>query len=76
MGPQPLEIFLFFQHGDCLYTAESDVYRHQILTYKDILRAEKIKCDPYFLTTDLSGARWRWLKDSSLHLAGQGTVHG
>ena len=28
-------VHLPFQHGDRLYTSESAVYRHQILTYKD-----------------------------------------
>ena len=32
---RPLEICHFFQRGDRLYTSESDVYRRQILTYKD-----------------------------------------
>ena len=39
---RPIEICLFFQHGDRLYTSESDVYRPQILTYKDGPRAERL----------------------------------
>ena len=40
MSPRPLEIFSIFQRGDRLYTSESDVYRRQILTYKDDPLAE------------------------------------
>ena len=36
MGLGQLEILSFFQCGDRLYTSESDVYRRQILTYKDV----------------------------------------
>ena len=42
MGVWPLEIFQLFQCGDRLYTSESDVYRRQILTYKDGTRAERV----------------------------------
>ena len=35
-------IFQFFQSGDRLYTSESDVYRRQILAYRDGLRVESI----------------------------------
>ena len=35
MGLRPLLIFYFFQRGDRLYTSESDIYRRQILTYRD-----------------------------------------
>ena len=35
MGLRPLYIFAFFQRGDRLYAAESDIYRRQILRYKD-----------------------------------------
>ena len=45
MGPRPLEIFAFFHYGDSLYTSESDVYRRQILTYKDGPRTERFKDD-------------------------------
>ena len=38
-------MFYFFQSGDRLYTSESDVYRRQILTYKDGPRAERVKCN-------------------------------
>ena len=38
-----LEIFYFFPCGDRLYTPESDVYRRQILTYKDGPRTERVK---------------------------------
>ena len=34
----------FFQCGDRLYTSESDVYRRQILTYKDGPRTEGVNC--------------------------------
>ena len=37
---RPLEVFPFFQFGDCLYTSESDVNRRQFLTYKDGPRAK------------------------------------
>ena len=43
MGLRPLEIFQFFQCEDRLDTSESDVYRRQILTYKDGPRAERVK---------------------------------
>ena len=39
---RPLELFQFFQCGDCLYTSESDVYRRQIMTYKDGPRTERV----------------------------------
>ena len=39
--------FLFIQCGDRLYTSESDVYRRQILTYKDGPRAERFKLQYY-----------------------------
>ena len=42
MGQQPLKIFAFFQRGDDFYTSESDVYRRQILTYKDGPRTERV----------------------------------
>ena len=42
MDLRPLEIFHFFQCGDRLYTSESDVYRRQILTYKDGPRNEGV----------------------------------
>ena len=47
MGLRPI-IFWFFQCGDRLYASESDVYRRQILTYKDAPRTERVK------TVDLS----------------------
>ena len=37
-----ITIYLF-QSGDRLYASESDVYRRQILTYKDDSRAERVK---------------------------------
>ena len=40
MGLRPSEIWFFFQCGDRPYTSESDVYRRQILTYKDGHRTE------------------------------------
>ena len=45
MGLRPLEQLLFklLQCGDRLYTSESDVYRRQIMTYKDGPRAERFK---------------------------------
>ena len=43
MGLRPLEIFYYFQCRDRLYTSESDVYRRQILTYKDGPRTERVK---------------------------------
>ena len=37
-----VELFYFFQSGDRLYTSKSDVYRRQILTYKEGPRAERV----------------------------------
>ena len=48
MGLRPLEIFKFFQRGDRLYTSESDVYRRQILTYKDGPHTERVTKDYMF----------------------------
>ena len=45
MGLRPLEIFLiyyFFRSGDRLYTSESDVWKCQILKYKNSPRAERV----------------------------------
>ena len=42
MGLRPLEIFYLFQNFFSLYMSESDVYRRQILTYKDVLCAEGV----------------------------------
>ena len=36
-------IFIVRGAGDRLYTSESDVYRRQILTYKDDPRADRVK---------------------------------
>ena len=36
-------IGLFLQRGERLYTSKSDVYRRQILTYKDGSRARRVK---------------------------------
>ena len=38
-----IQSLLPFQHGDRLYTSESDVCRRQTLTYKDDPRSERIK---------------------------------
>ena len=46
MGRRPLEIFVFFPHRDRIYTSESDVYRRQILTYKDGPRTERVNPCP------------------------------
>ena len=46
MGLRPLEIFYFFQCGDRIYTSESDVYRHQILTSKYGPRTERVNALP------------------------------
>ena len=43
IGLRPLEMFLFFQCRDPVYTSEYAVYRRQILTYKDGLRTERVK---------------------------------
>ena len=43
MGLRPLLIFVLFQWEDRLWTSESDVYRRQILTYKDGPRTERVK---------------------------------
>ena len=48
MRLRPLEGFQFFQRGDRLYTSESDVYRRQILTYKDGPRTERVE-DSYLI---------------------------
>ena len=42
MGLRPLEIFLFFECGDRPYTSESDAYRRQILSDKDVPRAKRV----------------------------------
>ena len=42
MGLRPLLCLYFLQCGDRLYTSESDVYRRQILTYKDGPRTERL----------------------------------
>ena len=39
MGLRPLQIFQILQYGDRLYTSEYDVYRRQVLAYKDGPRA-------------------------------------
>ena len=36
----------FFQCGDRLYSSESDVYRRQILTYKEGPRTERVNMQP------------------------------
>ena len=43
MGLRPLEIVHFLQCGDRFYTPESDVYRRQILAYKDSPRVERVR---------------------------------
>ena len=43
MGLRPLEICLFFERGDRLYTSESAVYRRHILRYIYGPRAERVK---------------------------------
>ena len=43
MSLRPLEICQFFQREYRLHTSDSDVYRRQILTYKDGSRAERVK---------------------------------
>ena len=57
MGLRPLEIVLFFQCGDRLYTSESAVYRRQILTYKDGPRAERVNAQIISLKTTLDYAK-------------------
>ena len=42
MGLRPLEMFEFFQCGDRLYSPESDVYRRQIVTYKNGRSAKRV----------------------------------
>ena len=42
MGLRVLDILYFLQRGYRLYTTEPDVYRRQILTYKDGPRAERV----------------------------------
>ena len=53
MGLQPLYIFKLFQRGDRLYTSESDVYRRQILTYKDGPRAARVNKTVNIKTRDV-----------------------
>ena len=43
LGLRPFEIFSFFQCEDRLYESKSDVYRCQLLTYKDGARAESVE---------------------------------
>ena len=50
MGLWPLEIFLLLQCGNRLSTAESDVYRRQILTSKVNHRTVIIKLNKVTLT--------------------------
>ena len=38
-----INILILLARGDRLYTSESDVYRRQILTYKDGLSTERVK---------------------------------
>ena len=54
----PLEIFQFFQCWDLLYMSEPDVYRRQVLRYKDGPRTERVKVAPKKVQADgiLSGA--------------------
>ena len=50
IGLLPLEIIIviiIFQRGNSLYTSESDVYRRQILTYKDGPRADRVKAQSF-----------------------------
>ena len=42
MGVRDYKDFVFFQRGDRLQPSESDVYRRQILTYKDGPLAERV----------------------------------
>ena len=44
-GSTAIRKILLFQREDRLYTSQSDVYRRQILTYKDGLRAERVNDD-------------------------------
>ena len=43
-----LQTSQLFQYGDRFYSSESDVYRRQILTYKDRPRAERVNMQPLF----------------------------
>ena len=45
---------LLFQSRDRRYTLESDVYRRQILTYKDGPRAERVKFHKFQTFSDTS----------------------
>ena len=75
MGLRPLEIFNFFQCEDRLYTSESDVYRRQILTYKDSPRAERVdprqcgRCHARAIKNRALNAYLRLLDDGRLSLA-------
>ena len=66
MALWPLEVFYFFQCVDCLFTSESDVYRRQILTYKDGPRAERVKTNVIWSRTALGAlplvALHNWLE--------------
>ena len=75
MGLRPLEIFNFFQCEDRLYTSESDVYRRQILTYKDGPRTERVdsghcgRCHPGAIENRAVNAYLRLIDDGRLSLA-------
>ena len=50
-------MFKFFQCWDPVYTSEFDVYRRQILTYKDGPRAERVKSHLKHITSDIGDIR-------------------
>ena len=43
MDLRPLEIFSFFQCCDHLYTPQSDINKHQVVTYKEGPRNVRVK---------------------------------
>ena len=78
MGIRSLEICLFLQWGDRLYTSESDVYRRQILSSKVDHGVVRVKAQTYqceFACVRIrvigfhAGFRlttiWRWKRETS-----------
>ena len=55
MGIRPVEIYKFFQCGLRLYTSESDIYRCQILAYKDGPKGQRL------IYTELTGLMMIWI---------------
>ena len=58
----------YFSYGDRLYTSKSDVYRRQILTYKDCPRTERVRVRPHGCRLAASTANKRCLPNVGLVL--------